>query len=62
MAEKELTLPQKFLARMKDMLGDEYDEFVLAFDKENPYVGMRISPLKENAKEAAAGWHEQGVA
>ncbi|MBR5809559.1 MAG: RsmF rRNA methyltransferase first C-terminal domain-containing protein [Clostridia bacterium] len=52
MAEKELTLPQKFLARMKDMLGDEYDEFVLAFDKENPYVGMRISPLKENAKEA----------
>ncbi len=52
MAEKELILPEKFLARMKNMLVDEYDDFIAAFDKENPYVGMRINPLKENSKEA----------
>ncbi len=52
MAEIENKLPKDFLARMKNMLGNEYDEFISAFDEENPYVGMRINPQKENSKEA----------
>lgn len=52
MAEFESKLPPAFLARMKEMLGDEYSEFISAFDKEDPYVGMRINPLKKNSKEA----------
>ena len=34
------------------MLGDEYDDFLSAFDEETPYTGMRINPLKENSKKA----------
>lgn len=52
MAEFENKLPPAFLTRMKDMLGDEYGEFISAFNKEDPYVGMRINPLKKNSKEA----------
>ena len=52
MAETEKKLPQNFITRMKDMLGNEYNEFISAFDKENPYVGMRISALKSNSEEA----------
>jgi len=52
MAEMENKLPEAFLARMKNMLGDEYDDFIMAFEKENPYIGMRISLLKKNSKEA----------
>ena len=52
MSDNENKLPSEFLARMENMLGDEYKDFLLAFDKENPYIGMRISPLKENSKEA----------
>lgn len=51
MAEKENKLPQDFLTRMKEMLGNEYDDFVAALDKETPYVGMRINPLKVKSKE-----------
>lgn len=52
MAEIENKLPQAFLTRMKEMLGDEYGDFITAFDKEKPYAGMRINPLKKNVKEA----------
>lgn len=52
MTETENKLPEEFLDRMKEMLGDEYVDFISAFDEETPYVGMRINPLKENSKEA----------
>lgn len=52
MSDKESGLPGAFLARMKNMLGDEYESFISAFDEEAPYVGMRINPLKENSKTA----------
>lgn len=52
MSDKELILPQDFCDRMKGMLGDEYESFLTAFEKETPYAGMRINPLKHNAKEA----------
>lgn len=52
MAEIENKLPKDFLVRMKDMLEDEYDQFISAFDEENPWVGMRINPQKGNSREA----------
>ncbi len=39
-------LPEKFLARMREMLGGEYDTFVQSFEKEK-YQALRINPLKK---------------
>jgi len=52
MADKEMELPELFLKRMKKMLGAEYKDFLLEFNKETPYTGMRISSLKENSKNS----------
>lgn len=52
MGEEKRSLPEEFLARMKGMLGVEYDDFLSAFEQETPYVGMRINPLKANSNEA----------
>ena len=38
-------LPQAFLSRMQDMLGDDYDNFIACFDRP-AYQGLRLNPLK----------------
>ncbi len=47
-----MKFPEKFEIRMKDMLKDEYPEFLKAFKNEPAYQGMRINTLKSGAKEA----------
>ncbi len=41
-------LPQDFLNRMQEMLGDEYDEFVASYEKDNLH-SLRMNPLKKNS-------------
>lgn len=45
-------LPEKFVKRMKDMLGDEYDEFTDAFLNAPVYSGIRVNSAKNGAREA----------
>ena len=52
MPENKIKLPPEFLDRMKKMLGAEYESFLATFGNESPYVGMRISTLKQGSKEA----------
>lgn len=59
-------LPQSFLARMKRMLGDEYDSFVASYEKDR-LCALRINTLKtdgEQVKKAFAlksvEWCDQG--
>lgn len=47
-----MILPQKFEERMKDMIKDEYDSFLAAFENETAYQGLRINTLKSGATEA----------
>lgn len=39
-------LPEGFLKRMKNILGDEYDAFLCALEEEDPVRGLRINTLK----------------
>lgn len=39
-------LPEKFLDRMKEMLGAEYEEFVQSFENDK-YQALRVNPLKK---------------
>ena len=52
MSLEQIKLPPEFLERMKEMLGDEYENFLEAFSDEIPYTGMRISTLKQASREA----------
>lgn len=47
-------LPQRFLERMKQMLGDEYDDFLETFEQER-YQALRLNALKRrlNGRSAA---------
>lgn len=47
-----MQLSEKFEARMREMLGTEYDEFTKAMQESPLFAGIRINALKENAKEA----------
>ena len=38
-------LPEAFLARMQQMLGDEYEAFLESFEKEK-YQALRLNALK----------------
>lgn len=40
-----MNLPEKYIQRMKDMLGEEYDDYIKSFD-ENKYCGIRANTLK----------------
>lgn len=40
-----MELPQEFLNRMKNMLGDEFDEFLACYDKPH-FRGVRLNTLK----------------
>lgn len=46
-------LPQDFLDRMKDMLGDEFQAFVDSYDNEK-YQALRVNPLKADKEEFLA--------
>lgn len=50
--DKVVHLPEAFLERMKNMLGDEYEDFLKSFQDKKSYSGMRINKLKKNAGEA----------
>ena len=43
-------LPQLFLERMEQMLGEEYPAFLLSYEGER-YQALRINPLKGTADE-----------
>lgn len=44
-----IMLPVLFLDRMKEMLGDEYEDFISCFEKDK-YQSLRINPLKGDIK------------
>lgn len=44
-------LPEEFLNRMKDLLGDEYDAFLRTYERE-PYRALRFNPLKSDREFA----------
>lgn len=46
-----MELPVQFMERMKQMLGEEYEEFLASYDKERAY-GMRINTLKMSKEDA----------
>lgn len=46
-----MELPIQFLERMKQRLGEEYQEFLASYDKERAY-GIRINTLKIDKEEA----------
>ena len=43
-------LPQAFLARMREMLGDEYEEFLESYKKPRTY-GLRVNTSKITCEE-----------
>ena len=43
-------LPQQFLDEMKEILGDEFDDFLKSYD-EPKTTGLRINTLKINKEE-----------
>lgn len=47
-----ITLPDQFLSRMHQMLGDEYDEFLESYNRPRQY-GLRVNTLKLIPKEFA---------
>lgn len=46
-------LPEKFLDRMKEMLGSEYEEFLASFEQDR-YQALRLNALKKNRNEKYA--------
>ena len=56
-------LPQAFLDRMEQMLGEEYPAFLQSYEKER-YQALRVNPLKadRDAFEAAAPFTFRPVA
>jgi len=47
-----MKLPQKFEKRMKNMLGDEYADFINSMDETPIFTGIRTNTSKEGSKEA----------
>lgn len=52
-------LPEAFLNRMKNMLGEEFEDFLASFEQEK-YQALRLNTLKKNAdgKNAAQWWSD----
>lgn len=50
MDDKRILLPEKFIESVKELLGDELDEFVASYGKER-YYGLRRNPLKYSREE-----------
>ncbi len=49
-----IKLPEEFLARMKHMLGKEYEAFVSSYEKERAQ-GLRFHAAKEKQKNCMSG-------
>ena len=47
-----MKLPEKFEARMRNMLKGEYDDFLKAMEHSPLFAGIRINALKKNAENA----------
>lgn len=47
-----MKLPQKFLNRMKELLQDEYEDFLKSYDEER-YYGLRVNTLKISVEDFA---------
>lgn len=47
-----MRLPEKFELRMKDMLKNEYNEFIKSMDETPVFTGIRINTSKKGAKDA----------
>ena len=45
-----IDLPQAFENRMRDMLGDEFEEYVASYAHTRQF-GLRINPLKTTEKD-----------
>ena len=43
-------LPEAFVSRMQDMLGEEFEEFIESFNNEK-YQALRINTLKANRED-----------
>lgn len=54
------SLPQDFLSRMKELLGDEYADFLASYDEEKRQ-GLRINTLKSDGKATLEEFDLQGV-
>jgi len=50
-----MNLPKEFCDRMKNMLGDEYDAFIDAFENSPTYAGIRINTQRPGTREAVLG-------
>ena len=50
-------LPEKFTLRMKELLGDEYEDFLNSYD-EKSYAGLRMNTLKIMADEYLSMTHQ----
>lgn len=48
-----MNLPEEYIAQMKNLLKDEYDEYIASFEDERLY-GIRVNTLKMNAEDFAA--------
>lgn len=47
--DEQIKLPQAFCERMRQLLGEEYNDFLSSYEKER-YYGLRRNPLKDSAK------------
>ena len=47
-----MEFPKEFAARMRDMLGAEYEQFERAFSSDAEYGAVRINTLKRGARAA----------
>ena len=45
-----IKLPEEFESRMKEMLGDEYEDFRASYD-EKKKTGIRVNTLKESVED-----------
>ncbi len=48
-----MNLPEKFKQRMKDMLAEEYEDFLKSYEKD-AFHSLRMNPLKGDTEEGAA--------
>ena len=50
------TLPQEFLSRMEQMLGDEYEAFINSYHSPRSY-GLRVNTSKIAARNLSRSYH-----
>ena len=53
-------LPQEFLSRMKNALGDEFDEFLSSYDRDK-IQGLRLNSLKCDGKAVFDEFDLRGI-